>query len=64
MALTDAALSGADAVLIVTDHSSLDYARVVRLFSILVDVRNATADIPEAQAAATHPGGAQWIVKG
>ncbi|HSW31564.1 MAG TPA: nucleotide sugar dehydrogenase [Longimicrobiales bacterium] len=64
VALTDAALTGADAVVIVTDHSSLDYARVVRLSRILVDARNATADIPEAQAAASQPGGANWIVKG
>ncbi|NJD20374.1 MAG: nucleotide sugar dehydrogenase [Gemmatimonadetes bacterium] len=64
VALTDAALSGADAVLIITDHSSVDYGRVVRLSKILVDARNATARLPEAKALAKHPGGAQWIVKG
>ncbi len=64
VALTDAALSGADAVVIVTDHSSLDYARVVRLAGIVVDARNATAHVPEARAAASRPGGGQWIVKG
>ncbi len=41
--LTDAALSGADAVMVVTDHSSVDYARVSRLASIVIDTRNATA---------------------
>jgi UDP-N-acetyl-D-glucosamine dehydrogenase len=41
--LTDAALSGADAVLVVTDHSAVDYARVSRLAKIVIDTRNATA---------------------
>jgi UDP-N-acetyl-D-glucosamine dehydrogenase len=58
VALTDAALSGADAVVIITDHSSFDYARVFRLSQVLVDARNATAHLPEAA------GGASWIVKG
>jgi len=64
VALTDAALTGADAVVIVTDHSDFDYARIVRLSKALVDARNATARVPEAAAAATRPGGARWIVKG
>ena len=42
--LTDAALREADAVLIVTDHSSVDYARVRRLAKIVVDSRNAIAN--------------------
>ncbi len=41
--LTDAVLSGADAVMVVTDHTSVDYARVTRLASIVIDTRNATA---------------------
>ena len=41
--LTDEALRAADAVLIVTDHSSIDYARVVKLAPIVIDSRNATA---------------------
>jgi UDP-N-acetyl-D-glucosamine dehydrogenase len=41
--LTDAALSQADAVLIVTDHSVVDYARVAKLAKIVIDTRNATA---------------------
>jgi UDP-N-acetyl-D-glucosamine dehydrogenase len=43
--LTDAELSSADAVVIVTDHSSIDYQRVVNLAPLLVDTRNATAGL-------------------
>jgi UDP-N-acetyl-D-glucosamine dehydrogenase len=39
--LTDAELSGADAVIIVTDHSSIDYERVCRMAKVLIDSRNA-----------------------
>ena len=39
--LTDEALSGADAVLIATDHGSIDYARVVERARLVVDTRNA-----------------------
>jgi UDP-N-acetyl-D-glucosamine dehydrogenase len=39
--LTDEALRSADAVMIVTDHSSIDYKRVGRLASIVIDTRNA-----------------------
>jgi len=41
--LTDAALSGADAVMIVTDHSDIDYAWVKARAKVLVDTRAATA---------------------
>jgi UDP-N-acetyl-D-glucosamine dehydrogenase len=41
VALTDEALSGADAVIIVTDHSGIDYARVKELAKVLVDTRAA-----------------------
>lgn len=64
VALTDEALSGADAVVIVTDHTDVDYARVVRLGKIVVDGRNATRNVPEVKAAAGPLGGAPWIVKG
>jgi UDP-N-acetyl-D-glucosamine dehydrogenase len=43
--LTDNELSSADAVVIVTDHSSVDYQRVVNLAAALVDTRNATAGL-------------------
>jgi UDP-N-acetyl-D-glucosamine dehydrogenase len=51
--LTDAALADADLVVIVTDHSSIDYQRVVDQASIVVDTRNATAS--------TRPGRAQIV---
>ncbi len=53
--LTDAALKGADAVLIVTDHSSVDYARVCSLARIVIDTRNACAGHGEAKPAAAPP---------
>jgi UDP-N-acetyl-D-glucosamine dehydrogenase len=40
--LSDAALSSCDCAVIVTDHSDLDYSRVVRLAPLVVDTRNAT----------------------
>jgi UDP-N-acetyl-D-glucosamine dehydrogenase len=40
---TDAALSAADAVMVVTDHSSIDYARVCRYARLVIDTRNACA---------------------
>jgi UDP-N-acetyl-D-glucosamine dehydrogenase len=40
--LTDAVLRGSDAVVIVTDHDSVDYQRVVDLAPVVVDARNAT----------------------
>ncbi len=43
--LSDTLLSTADAVVIVTDHSSVDYQRVVDLALVLVDTRNATAGL-------------------
>jgi UDP-N-acetyl-D-glucosamine dehydrogenase len=39
--LTDAALEACDAVLIATDHSSVDYARVAEKAALVVDTRNA-----------------------
>jgi UDP-N-acetyl-D-glucosamine dehydrogenase len=43
--LTDDAVSQADAVVIVTDHTVVDYQRVVRLAQVIVDTRNATAKL-------------------
>jgi UDP-N-acetyl-D-glucosamine dehydrogenase len=50
--LTDNALSGADCVIIVTDHSQIDYSRVVRLAPLIVDTRNVTRklDLPECES--------------
>jgi UDP-N-acetyl-D-glucosamine dehydrogenase len=39
--LTDEALESADAVLVATDHSCVDYARVVARAQLVVDARNA-----------------------
>jgi UDP-N-acetyl-D-glucosamine dehydrogenase len=53
--LDDAALREADAVMVVTDHSSIDYARVRRLASIVIDTRNAcgaSVAVPPALRAA------------
>src|SRR6185295_6457369 len=40
--LTDELLAGCDCVVIVTDHSGVDYAEVVRLAPLIVDTRNIT----------------------
>jgi UDP-N-acetyl-D-glucosamine dehydrogenase len=39
--LTDEAIASADAVLVATDHSCIDYARVVERAQLVVDTRNA-----------------------
>jgi UDP-N-acetyl-D-glucosamine dehydrogenase len=43
VALSDEELRRADAVVIVTDHSSVDYQRLVNKAALVVDTRNATA---------------------
>jgi UDP-N-acetyl-D-glucosamine dehydrogenase len=45
--LTDKALSEADAVVIVTDHSDIDYARVVDKAQLVIDTRNATKNVTQ-----------------
>jgi UDP-N-acetyl-D-glucosamine dehydrogenase len=47
--LTDKAISDADAVVIITDHSTVDYQRVVRLAGVIVDTRNATARLAKGK---------------
>jgi UDP-N-acetyl-D-glucosamine dehydrogenase len=51
-ALTDDVLSGCDCAVIVTDHSDVDYARVLRLAPLVVDTRNVTRRLamPEHEA--------------
>ena len=44
--LTDDELAAADCVLILTDHSRVDYRRVVATARLVVDMRNATWGIP------------------
>ncbi|OLD96348.1 MAG: UDP-N-acetyl-D-glucosamine dehydrogenase [Gemmatimonadetes bacterium 13_1_20CM_4_69_16] len=46
VALTPAALKGADCVIIVTDHSNVDYASVARHAQLVVDTRNALPGAP------------------
>ncbi|MDX2177524.1 MAG: nucleotide sugar dehydrogenase [Candidatus Sumerlaeia bacterium] len=46
--LTDAALKGSDAVVVVADHSAIDYARVARLAPYVFDTRNATRGLKRA----------------
>ncbi len=57
--LTDEVLESADAVVILTDHSSFDYERIVRLAPVLIDTRNATADARAAGSGQPQ----RWIVK-
>jgi UDP-N-acetyl-D-glucosamine dehydrogenase len=47
--LTDDALEKTDVAVIVTDHSSVDYQRVVNLAPIIVDTRNAIARLKAAK---------------
>jgi UDP-N-acetyl-D-glucosamine dehydrogenase len=54
--LTEAALSGADAVVILTDHSAFDYGWIVDHARVLVDGRHA---VPRAGRDA----GTGWVVK-
>src|SRR5436190_12523217 len=48
--LTKEELRRADAVVIVTDHSKVDYQRVVQLAKVVVDTRNATAKLVKTKA--------------
>jgi len=57
--LTDEILSQSDAVVIVTDHSSLDYSRILDSSSILVDARNATRFLSRDNKSL----GESWVVK-
>ena len=58
--LTDELLSGADAVVILTDHTDFDYAWILEKAKALVDARHAVV------AAGAVPAGSagSWIVKG
>ena len=48
--LTDARLRESDLVLILTDHTSVDYARVAKEAKLLLDTRNATKGVPNCGA--------------
>ncbi|HOE12115.1 MAG TPA: nucleotide sugar dehydrogenase [bacterium] len=47
--LTPERLAEADAVLILTDHSCIDYQEVVRHAKLVIDTRNATRSVTEAR---------------
>jgi len=49
-ALSKANLSGADLVLVITDHSSYDYDQIVRDAPLILDTRNATRDVRRGRA--------------
>jgi UDP-N-acetyl-D-glucosamine dehydrogenase len=59
--LTDEAMSSADAVVILTDHSDFDYDRIVSQSRVLVDTRNATANAAGVDVSSRPQ---RWIVKG
>jgi UDP-N-acetyl-D-glucosamine dehydrogenase len=42
LGLSDEALSACDCAIIITDHSGVDYSRVVRLAPLVIDTRNVT----------------------
>ena len=44
--LDDAVLSAVDCVVVVTDHTSVDYERVAQLAPVVVDTRNAMRNVP------------------
>ena len=60
VALTDQALTEADVVVIVTDHTEVDYARVLERAAVVVDARHVTAALVEGSGS----GADAWIVKG
>jgi UDP-N-acetyl-D-glucosamine dehydrogenase len=51
--LTDDVLRQADCVVIVTDHSQIDYSRVTKLASLVVDTRNALNGDQRRESSAT-----------
>ena len=57
--LTKEVLGQSDAVVIMTDHSSLDYSSILHSSQILVDARNATGSLSRK----TKFSGESWIVK-
>lgn len=58
--LTDELLQGADAVVILTDHTDFDYHGITEKSQALVDARHAVA----AAGVALESGAGSWIVKG
>lgn len=50
VALTDAVLAAADAVVVVTDHTGVDYQRIVDRTVLIIDTRNALAALRPGKA--------------
>ena len=48
--LTDDLLKRSDAVVIITDHRSVDYGRLIAKCRLIIDTRNALADLPKGAA--------------
>jgi UDP-N-acetyl-D-glucosamine dehydrogenase len=51
---TDGELARADAVVIITDHSSVNYQQVVDMAAVVVDTRNATAGLERSSQGSTE----------
>lgn len=47
--LTDEALRSADAVMVITDHSQIDWQHVLELAPLVIDYRNVYSDIPQSE---------------
>ncbi len=58
--LNDQILSESDAVVIVTDHSSVDYNKVIDMAAVIVDARHVTAPLLDKSVKHYR----DWIVKG
>ena len=54
MALTDEELESSDCVIIVTDHSDIDYKRICSLVPLIVDTRNALNGDVRRESSANH----------
>jgi len=59
--LTDAVLAKADAVVIITDHSAIDWDRVTSRASLIVDTRNALGRARPTKSARRRPHAARAV---
>ena len=58
---SDELVSGADVVVITTDHSDFDYERIVANARVVIDTRNATKNVKEGREKIYLLGGGQCI---
>jgi UDP-N-acetyl-D-glucosamine dehydrogenase len=61
--LTDELLERADAVVIVTDHSQIDYQRIVDRAGLIVDTRNATGKCRQGRARVVSLSGLEHLAE-